>query len=102
MGNFWDLVCSAAWVVARVKTQKLSSVKNAKMMFDEAQVFKGLLAWFSASVPKRLRSQWGKSTFWKIYVTGRFKSSETQELLARTMRNYRAKVYFKDVRAKFF
>lgn len=27
-------------------------------MFDEAQVFKGLLAWFSASVPRRLLSQW--------------------------------------------
>lgn len=34
---------------------------NAKMMFDEAQVFKGLSAWFSASVPTRLRSQWGKN-----------------------------------------
>ena len=36
------------------------NAETAKMMFDEAQVFKGLLAWFSASVPRRLRSQWGK------------------------------------------
>lgn len=31
------------------------------MMFHEAQVFEGLTAWFSASVPARLKSKWVKN-----------------------------------------
>ena len=33
---------------------------NVKMLFDEEEVFKGLTAWFSSSVPESVRSQWGK------------------------------------------
>ena len=29
------------------------------MMFDETQVFEGLTAWFSTSVPASLKSRWG-------------------------------------------
>ena len=32
----------------------------AKMMFDEAELFKGLTAWFSSSVSASVQSQWGK------------------------------------------
>lgn len=31
------------------------------MMFDETQVFEGLTAWFSTSVPASLKSRWVKS-----------------------------------------
>ena len=31
------------------------------MMFDETQVFEGLTAWFSTSVPASLKSRWGTS-----------------------------------------
>lgn len=65
MGNFrvssvarvFQLRCIQYTALHRWKNAETLS-KNAKMMFDEAQVFKGLLAWFSASVPTRLRSQW--------------------------------------------
>lgn len=33
---------------------------NAKMMFDGAELFKGLTAWFSSSVPECVKSLWGK------------------------------------------
>ena len=32
------------------------------MLFDEEEVFKGLTAWFSSSVPESVRSQWGKDS----------------------------------------
>lgn len=35
-------------------------VTFAKMMFDEAELFKGLTAWFSSSVSASVQSQWGK------------------------------------------
>ena len=31
------------------------------MMFNETQVFEGLTAWFSTSVPASLKSLWGRS-----------------------------------------
>ena len=59
VARVFQLRCIQYTALHRWKNAETLS-KNAKMMFDEAQVFKGLLAWFSASVPTRLRSQWGK------------------------------------------
>ncbi|XP_078377039.1 uncharacterized protein LOC144660307 [Oculina patagonica] len=47
-------------VITTSKNEKEKLV-NAKMLFDEAEVFDGLSAWFSASVPARLKSQWVKN-----------------------------------------
>lgn len=38
------------------------------MMFDETQVFEGLTAWFSTSVPASLKSRWGTSRYVCLFM----------------------------------